>query len=146
VGASGYLGGHLSYSKGVGVDNTVFEPVPKDFTAACPESSLGDGIPTRVDVGGAPVFLLRRGTEIVALAETCTHRGGPLSKGHLAEGCIECPWHGSRFELRTGEIARGPATAPQRRYEVRVEDGTVMVRVAPRPVVAGRGVLGGGPG
>jgi nitrite reductase/ring-hydroxylating ferredoxin subunit/uncharacterized membrane protein len=130
VGVSGYLGGHLSYNKGVGVDATVFDPVLEDFTAACPEASLAEGTPTRVDVGGAAVMLLRRGPEILALSDTCTHRGGPLSEGKIIGNCVECPWHASHFDLHTGEVMRGPATAPERRYEVRVEGGTVLVRDA----------------
>ena len=58
----------------------------------------------------------------------CTHRGGPLYDGHVDADCIECPWHGSRFDRRTGAVEAGPATAPQPVYEVELDDGAVMIR------------------
>ena len=67
---------------------------------------------------------------IRALDARCTHRGGPLSEGKIIGNCVECPWHASHFDLHTGEVMRGPATTPERRYEVRVEGGMVLVRDA----------------
>lgn len=50
-------------------------------------------------------------------------RRGPLSEGTIVDGCVECPWHGSRFELTTGNRRRGPTVYDQPRYEVRVAEG-----------------------
>ena len=58
----------------------------------------------------------------------CTHRGGPLHDGDVVGACIECPWHGSRFDRRTGAVTRGPASAPQPVYEARIDDGELMIR------------------
>ena len=66
--------------------------------------------------------------QVYALAATCSHLGGPLDEGELKNGCIECPWHGSRFSLEDGAVERGPATRPQSSFEVRVDDGRVLVR------------------
>jgi nitrite reductase/ring-hydroxylating ferredoxin subunit len=82
--------------------------------------------------GGEPecdptVVLLRSGDGIVVLADRCTHRGGPLHEGELAEGCVVCPWHGSVFAV-DGSVVEGPATRPQPAYEVRVTDGKVYAR------------------
>lgn len=126
--AGGHLGGHLSYARGVGVDQTAFEYRPGEWAAALREDELADGESEAVTVEGVEVMLARHGGELFALAERCTHRGGPLHEGELRDGCVRCPWHDSAFRLADGSIAAGPATAPQPAYEVRVQDGTIEVR------------------
>lgn len=128
LGASGWLGGHLSYADGVGVDNTAFSPPPVEWTDACAEDELVDGRPHAVLVAGMSVMLLRRGDRITAIANRCTHRGGPLSEGTVVGDCIQCPWHGSRFDVATGEVERGPSTRPQPALEVRLVAGQVQVQ------------------
>src|SRR5687768_14657019 len=128
VSAGGWLGGHLSYAEGVGVDVTVFEDYPGDWTPVVPESELAGGEPHRAEVDGVPVMVVRDGGNVYALADRCSHRGGPLSDGEVADGCVTCPWHGSRFRLSDGSVERGPAAYPQPALEVRVTDGMVEVR------------------
>jgi nitrite reductase/ring-hydroxylating ferredoxin subunit/uncharacterized membrane protein len=116
---AGWLGGHLSYGLGVGVDTNAFDGGPGEWTpveGALPES---DGV-RRVQVGGLPLAAVRRGGVVSALADRCSHRGGPLSDGDVDDGCLTCPWHGSRFDARTGAVRRGPATVPQPTYELRL--------------------------
>jgi nitrite reductase/ring-hydroxylating ferredoxin subunit len=128
VSAGGWLGGHLSYAEGVGVDNTVFEDYPGDWTAVVAESELAEGEPHRAELDGVPVVVVRSGGELYALADRCSHRGGPLSDGEVSDGCITCPWHGSRFRLQDGSVERGPAAYPQPALDVRVSGGMVEVR------------------
>jgi nitrite reductase/ring-hydroxylating ferredoxin subunit len=128
TGAAGWLGGHLAYALGVGVDTTAFQTLPEEWTDACAEADLPDGRGMRVDVAGVPVLLARHAGRIVALADRCTHRGGPLHDGELADGCVTCPWHHSRFALDDGTVRAGPATRPQPTLEVRIESGRVQVR------------------
>jgi nitrite reductase/ring-hydroxylating ferredoxin subunit len=128
VSAGGWLGGHLSYAEGVGVDVTVFEDYPGDWTAVVAESELAEGEPHRAELDGVPIVVVRDGGSLYALADRCSHRGGPLSDGEVADGCITCPWHGSRFRLADGSVERGPAAYPQPALEVRVADGMVEVR------------------
>jgi nitrite reductase/ring-hydroxylating ferredoxin subunit/uncharacterized membrane protein len=125
---SGFLGGHLAFRKGIGVDRTVFEPDIAEWTEAMPESALPEGKPARADIGGTTVLFYRENGRIYALAATCSHRGGPLHKGRVADLRVTCPWHLSTFDLRDGSIVRGPAIAPQPAYEVRVADGAIEVR------------------
>lgn len=124
----GYLGGHLSLSRGVGPDQTVFDPGPTDWTAAADASLLADGRPSRVVVGDTPLFLLRRGDEIFAIHDRCSRRGCSLSEGSLDGDEIVCACHGSRFDVRVGAVTRGPATAAQPTFQVRNNDGRVEVR------------------
>ncbi len=65
-----------------------------------------------------------------ALANRCSHRGGPLANGELSDGCVTCPWHGSTFRLADGKVVRGPAASSQPVWEARVTDGKVEVRAA----------------
>lgn len=127
--ASGWLGGHLSYAQGVGVDTTVFEKLPTEWTDVAADADVpAEGAVTAVEVGGVPILLARRDGRVVAMADRCTHRGGPLHDGEVRDGCIVCPWHGSAFRLDDGEIASGPATRPQPTLDVRLQDGRIEVR------------------
>jgi nitrite reductase/ring-hydroxylating ferredoxin subunit/uncharacterized membrane protein len=125
----GHLGGHMSYSRGVGVDQTTFEYGPEDWTTALADAALGEGESKTVDVADVTVMVTRQGGRVYALRDRCCHRGGPLHEGAIEDGCVVCPWHESAFRLEDGSVARGPATFPQPAYDVRVRDGSIEVRV-----------------
>lgn len=122
------LGGNLVYEQKIGVDHTDSEKLPDEFTPVLPESDLKDGTPVRAEHNGTPILLVRRGSKIFALAETCSHLGGPLSEGKLAGDIIQCPWHGSRFSIRDGHVVDGPAVHAQPCLEARIRSGQVEVR------------------
>ncbi len=126
--AAARLGGDLVYGQKVGVDHTAPEKLPGEFTSVLSESDLQEGKPVRADHDGATILLVRRGAQIYALAETCSHLGGPLSEGQLDGDVIRCPWHGSRFSIRDGHVVDGPAVHPQPCLEARVRNGQVEVR------------------
>jgi nitrite reductase/ring-hydroxylating ferredoxin subunit/uncharacterized membrane protein len=126
--AGAYLGGHLSLTKGVGPDQTVFDPGPTDWTSAADASLLAEERPLRVVVDDTPVLLVREGELIFAIHDRCSHRGCSLSEGSVEGSEIVCGCHGSRFDLRNGAVRGGPATAAQPSFQVRVEDGRVEVR------------------
>jgi nitrite reductase/ring-hydroxylating ferredoxin subunit/uncharacterized membrane protein len=129
VTAGGYLGGHLSYARGLGVDHQVFLERPAEWTDALEADSLEEATPTLAEAGGARVMLYRRGTQIYAISDVCAHASGPLHEGTVDdELCVTCPWHGSRFRLSDGRAVHGPASAPAAVYQARVERGTVQVR------------------
>jgi len=126
--AGGYLGGYLSLSKGVGPDQTVFDPGPTDWTQATEAARLSDGEPLRVVVDDTPVLLLRDGGSTFAIHDRCSHRGCSLTDGKLEGEEIVCACHGSRFDRHDGAVKGGPATAPQPVFEVREKDGAIEVR------------------
>ncbi|MEO3829129.1 Rieske 2Fe-2S domain-containing protein [Actinomadura sp. B10D3] len=132
--ASAYLGGYLSFVRGVNVNRTAWLHGPEEWTPTLAEAELPEGEHQTVDVGGVQVLLHRRSGEVYALAATCSHMGGPLDEGTFEEGCVVCPWHGSTFRFSDGGIVRGPASAPQPCYETRVQDGRIEVRVPPKGV------------
>jgi len=81
----------------------------------------------RVSAGGTPVAVFRVGERLLAVDARCTHVGGPLDRGQVADGVVTCPLHGSQFDLATGKVVRGPATQPVRAYRVKSEpDGLVL--------------------
>jgi nitrite reductase/ring-hydroxylating ferredoxin subunit len=92
------------------------------------ETELGEGEHRRVAAGEATVLLVRDRGRVHALANTCSHAGGPLDEGRFATGCVVCPWHGSTFRLVDGSIVRGPASTPQPSYETRARAGKIEVR------------------
>jgi nitrite reductase/ring-hydroxylating ferredoxin subunit/uncharacterized membrane protein len=122
------LGGNLVYGQKIGVDHTTSDKLPGEFTPVLPESGLEDEKPIRAEHNGTPILLVRRGSQIFALAETCSHLGGPLSEGRLDGDIIQCPWHGSRFSIRDGHVVDGPAVHPQPCLEARVRNDQVEVR------------------
>ncbi len=127
--ASAYLGGHLVYREQVGVNHAPLGD-PPEFTPVLGENELLEGKLTRARAGNVSVLMLKRGGHIFAIGETCSHLGGPLAEGTLAEGAVTCPWHGSRFALDGGAVLRGPATHPQPCFQVRVRHGKIEVRAA----------------
>ena len=63
-----------------------------------------------------------------AIGNVCTHVGGPLAEGKLEGYEVECPWHGSRFDIRTGKVVRPPAMRSEPIYEIKVEDDNILVK------------------
>ena len=131
VTAGGYLGGHLSYVQGVGVERRHLASGPRDWTAVLDASELPDNDPQLVRAGDTEIMLYRDRGQVHALWSTCTHQGGPLAEGTFTDGCVICPWHGSTFRLTDGKVIRGPAAASQPTYETRILDGKIEVRAEP---------------
>lgn len=128
--AAAYLGGKLVYSEQIGVDHSIDQPLPDDFTRALPESELPDGTMKRVDVNGARVLVARCDGRVYAIGEVCSHLGGPLAEGEFKDCTVTCPWHGSRFSLEDGRVLDGPATHGAHSLETRIQDGEIQVRRA----------------
>lgn len=126
----GYLGGEMAFGFGSMVNHNAFREGPGKFTPVGALADVGSGT-TYVEAKGMPVLLVREGDAITAIGAICSHAGGPLRKSAIEDGCLTCPWHGSRFRVADGSVARGPATFPLPRHEVRVTDeGQVEVRRA----------------
>lgn len=100
-----------------------------EFIAVLEEGEVEGGAMRAVEVDGTPVVVSRsEGGEVCAIANACTHVGGPLAEGEREGDTVSCPWHGSRFDLCSGEVLRGPAREPQRRFEARVRAGKIEVK------------------
>ena len=129
--SAAFLGGELVFNIGTGVNHHAFQHQPEKFTAVLRADQLSEGKLTRAMAGDTPVLLYRTVGGTCAIGETCSHAGGPLSEGKLEGNQVVCPWHASRFDICSGEVKSGPATISQVRYETRVENGQIEIRVSP---------------
>ena len=115
---AGYMGGTLAYRNQIGVDHRYAnagrwqEEVRTDdgaraLTAAA--APLGVNQMKLVHVGNERIVVARTENGHAAFHDRCTHRGGPLSDGALMCGTVQCPWHGSQFDVESGAVKCGPA-------------------------------------
>ncbi len=128
VGLGGWMGGHLAYALGVGVDTTAFTHAEETWTDVAAAEEVRVGELAGVDLDGVPLVMTRLADRVVAYADRCTHRGGPLHEGTLEDGCVVCPWHGGRFDLEDGTVALGPPSRPAAAFEVREVAGRLQAR------------------
>ena len=82
-----------------------------------------------VELEGEKIALFRVDAAFYALSDTCTHRGGPLSEGTVEGAEVTCPWHGAKFDLRTGAVLGPPARQGVRSYAVRVTGADIEIEV-----------------
>jgi nitrite reductase/ring-hydroxylating ferredoxin subunit/uncharacterized membrane protein len=140
LGIGGYLGGTLVYRNFIGPDHRYAG------SGKWREQQVerGDGQPVRVADGdelkvdqmklirveGRRVVLARTEQGYAAFDDHCTHRGGSLADGVLICGKVQCLWHGSQFDVRTGQVASGPAEQPIKTYPVEERDGGVWLTLS----------------
>jgi nitrite reductase/ring-hydroxylating ferredoxin subunit len=128
LGLGGFLGGHLTFTRAVGPNQTAFDPGPREWTDAAAAADLTAGKPLAVVVADTPVMLLRHGDGLHAIHDRCSHRGCLLSDGEVEGESVVCVCHGSRFRLADGAVERGPATVGQPSFETRESGGRIQVR------------------
>ncbi|MGH2513321.1 MAG: Rieske (2Fe-2S) protein, partial [Candidatus Limnocylindrales bacterium] len=123
-----FIGGDVAYLLGNMVDRHAWRSASSKWQPL-DVSEIAEGSLVKASAGGQALVLIRTGSTILAMHEVCAHAGGPLSEGTIVDGSIECPWHGSRFEIGTGRRRRGPTVYDQPSYEVRpVESGGYEAR------------------
>jgi nitrite reductase/ring-hydroxylating ferredoxin subunit/uncharacterized membrane protein len=120
------IGGDLVFLIGTHVNRHAWRGAGTKWVAvdlgALPD--IPQGGPTKLKAGINDLVVIRDGDRVLALHAQCAHAGGPLPEGTIVGGDrIQCPWHGSRFELATGHVVRGPAMYDQPAYEVRRAEG-----------------------
>ena len=138
----GWLGGTLVYRNQIGVDHRYAEAGKWRVDVLLPDQTAGE-----VDVGAADELgvgqmkLLRIGLSRIVIGRTergyvafddrCTHRGGSLADGALVCDLVQCPWHGSQFDVHTGAVEHGPAEEGIRTYQVDAREGRLWVTGLP---------------
>lgn len=140
---SGYLGGLLVYDHGISIgrhrrhtptpDRTIRISVPEGDQHSVPiahANMLRDGATLRVDLDGNVLCIVRLGEEYYAFQEFCTHRFGPLSEGSFHGSEVQCPWHRSCFDVRSGKVTRGPAKVELKTYPIEVQDGMLVIETS----------------
>ncbi len=131
---SGWLGGTLVYRNQIAVDHRYANAgkwkeieLSRWEQPVCKEADLAEGQMLLAHIEGARVVVARCADGWRAFSDRCTHRGGPLSDGSLVGCTVQCPWHGSQFDARTGQVVNGPAEQAVNTYEIAVHDGSVYV-------------------
>jgi NADPH-dependent 2,4-dienoyl-CoA reductase/sulfur reductase-like enzyme/nitrite reductase/ring-hydroxylating ferredoxin subunit len=102
-------------------------PRGPDLRSGVPSSDLPEGGMVLGRVGDEAVLLVRYGGAAYGLGATCSHWGGPLAEGLLADGCVRCPWHHARFDVRTGAVLGGPALDGLSQWKAEERDGIVRI-------------------
>jgi nitrite reductase/ring-hydroxylating ferredoxin subunit/uncharacterized membrane protein len=128
ISAGAFVGGDVAYLFGNMVSRHAFRGagtkwVALDTGQVTDLAALPEATPTKMRAGINDLVVVRIGETVHALHSVCAHAGGPLIEGTLVDGCIQCPWHGSRFDLRDGAARRGPTVYDQPSYEIRAADG-----------------------
>ena len=128
VSAGAFVGGDVVYLLGNMVSRHAFRGagtkwIRVDMSDLADLTALADSTPTKVRAGINDLVLVRLGDTVHALHATCAHAGGPLHEGTVVDGCLQCPWHESRFRLADGHVVRGPSLYDQPAYEIRAADG-----------------------
>jgi nitrite reductase/ring-hydroxylating ferredoxin subunit len=99
-----------------------------DFITVGKQVDVAEGDMRRFEVGATPVAVANVGGMLYAFGNTCTHQGCSLAQGELDGKTVTCPCHGSRFDVTSGAVVRGPATEPVPSYAVRVEGKQIQIR------------------
>lgn len=94
-----------------------------------PAKDIGQGKMKGVKAGGKEIVIANLGGKYHAIGNICTHMGCKLSGGKMNGDTVVCPCHASVFDLKTGKVLKGPASAPGPSYKVKVEDGDIMVEI-----------------
>ena len=99
------------------------------FIQVAKKSEIAENSAKCVDIEGKRIALFNLGGEIFAIDDVCTHSGGPLSEGTIEGDAIECPWHGARFSIRSGDAMGPPAYEGVAKYNVRVLGDAVEIEM-----------------
>lgn len=103
------------------------DPAAGSFVRVASEADVPPNTLLSVEVGDFNVCLANADGRIYAFRDNCTHRDFPLSAGEIEDGEVECTWHGAKFELSSGRATRLPAVKPVQTFEVRVENGEILI-------------------
>ena len=110
----------------------------EDFVKVADTKDIQPSHMKEVEVEGENICVVNIEGKYHAIGSICTHEGGPLADGTLEGYEVECPWHGSKFDVRTGEVTNPPADTPQSIYEVKVDDNNILVKKQDKSKVSSR--------
>jgi ferredoxin-NADP reductase/nitrite reductase/ring-hydroxylating ferredoxin subunit len=99
-----------------------------DFVKVANTSDIQPKQMKEVQLDGEIICIINVNEKYYAINNVCTHEGGPLADGKVEGYEVECPWHGSKFDVRTGEVTNPPASEPEPTYEVKVEGNSILIK------------------
>ncbi|HLY99506.1 MAG TPA: DUF2231 domain-containing protein [Candidatus Angelobacter sp.] len=142
IGISGWLGGTLVYRNQIGVDHRLagagklkMRRLSGWDQPVCNQSELSDGQMMLATIDSERVVVGKCAEGLFAFSNHCTHHGGPLADGALVGCTVQCPWHGSQFDIRTGRVVAGPAENGIRVYAAEIRNSEVYVKPPKSPQV-----------
>lgn len=107
------------------------DPATALYVAVAATSELPNGARKIVEIDGQPIAVFNIAGAFYAIADICSHDDGPVAEGDLHDHEIECPRHGARFDVRTGNVLSFPAIVDIPAYPVKVDNGAVWVGLPP---------------
>jgi nitrite reductase/ring-hydroxylating ferredoxin subunit len=102
-----------------------------DFVRVAEMKDIQTSQMKEVQIDGEDVCIANVNGKYYAIGNVCTHEGGPLADGVLEGYEVECPWHQSKFNVRTGEVTSPPASESEPTYEVKVDGNSILVKKRP---------------
>jgi nitrite reductase/ring-hydroxylating ferredoxin subunit len=108
--------------------NQVVFLLNKDFVKVADTKDIQPSQMKAVEVADENICIVNVNGNYYAIGNICTHEGGPLADGMLEGYEVECPWHGSKFDVRTGEVTNPPADMPEPSYEVNIDGNNILVK------------------
>jgi len=99
-----------------------------DFVKVGQTNDFPSGSMKKVNVEGVDVLVANVSGQIYAIANTCTHHGGPLDEGELEGTTVICPWHGGKFDVTTGKVVEPPPRTNEPSYEVQIQGTDVLLK------------------
>jgi ferredoxin-NADP reductase/nitrite reductase/ring-hydroxylating ferredoxin subunit len=100
----------------------------EDFVKVAETRDIQPSQMKEVEVNGQNICVVNVNGKYYAIGSVCTHEGGPLADGTLEGYEVECPWHNSKFDVRTGEVTSPPASEPEPAYEVKVDGNSILIK------------------
>jgi nitrite reductase/ring-hydroxylating ferredoxin subunit len=100
----------------------------EDFVKVADTKDIQPSRMKEVEVNGEKVCLANVEGKYYAIGNVCTHLGGPLAQGKLESYEVQCPWHGSRFDITTGKVVRPPAMRSEPTYEIKIENDNILLK------------------
>ncbi|HEY7081975.1 MAG TPA: Rieske 2Fe-2S domain-containing protein [Nitrososphaeraceae archaeon] len=104
------------------------EEKEEDFVKVANTDEIMPSQMKEVELDGQKILVANIKGKYYAIGNICTHEGGPLADGTLHDYEVECPWHGSKFDVRTGEVTNPPADEPEPVYEIKVDGNQLLIK------------------
>jgi nitrite reductase/ring-hydroxylating ferredoxin subunit len=99
------------------------------FYMLCRTDEVQENELKKFNLKGNEILVINRNNKFFCLEARCTHAGAPLAEGELENNVLMCPWHGSRFNIETGEVVRGPAKKQLHIYNSNVKDNLLLIEL-----------------
>ncbi len=135
---AGWMGGTLVHRNLIGVDmryaqagkwKEAYLTAEAGFVEVADKDELKSDQMKLVHVGNRRIAIARNGEQYVAFDDRCSHRGGSLAGGMMICGTVQCPWHGSQFDVTDGKVKAGPAKEKISCYPVIERDGKILLQI-----------------